>query len=85
MTSALSDFMSDLEQAWVWTPVSSSNVAEVGYLAAENTLGVRFLNGSEYHYFGVDEDTFHSLESAGSPGGFMHAYIKGTFPYERVS
>lgn len=84
-TSALSDFLDDVDAAWVWTPVSSSNVAEVGFNASTNTLGVRFLNGSEYNYFGVDEDTFHSLESASSVGGFLHAFIKGTFAYERVA
>ena len=43
-----------------YTPVSSSTVSAVGYDETSNTLGVRFNNGSEYHYFGVPQDVFES-------------------------
>ena len=81
----LSDFLSDLQSEMKWVPVSSSNVAEVGYNEGTSTMGVRFLNGSEYNYFDVDQDTYFSLESASSVGGFLHAFIKGHYAYERVS
>lgn len=82
---ALSDFLGDLQSEMKWQPVSSSNVAEIGYNEGTSTLGVRFLNGSEYNYFDVDPDTHFSLESASSVGGFLHAFIKGRFAYERVA
>lgn len=81
----LSDFLGDLQSQMQWQPVTSSNVAEIAYNEGTNTLGVRFLNGSEYNYFDVDPDTYYSFESASSPGGFLHAFIKGRFAYERVS
>jgi KTSC domain len=84
-TSVLSDFLSDAESQMRWQPVSSSNVAAVGFNPAINVLGVRFLNGSEYHYYDVPEDIAQSLESASSVGGFLHAFVKGHYAYERVS
>lgn len=81
---ALEGFLQDVGEGWEWVPVQSSNVAEVGYSAATNTLGVRFLNGSEYNYRDVDEDVFTSLASAPSVGKFLHQYIKGAYAYERV-
>ena len=83
--SVLEGFMQDVAEGWEWVPVSSSNVAEVGYNEATNTLGVRFLNGSEYEYRDVGEDVFTSLASAPSVGKFLHAYIKGAYAYERVA
>lgn len=85
ISSALSDFLSDISSEMQWTPVLSSNVAEVGYNAGTNTLGVRFLNGSEYEYYGVDEDVYTSFLSAGSKGKFVHYNLKGAYAYERVS
>lgn len=77
-------FMSDREARMGWRAVSSSNVAEVGYDAETSTLGVRFLNGSEYEYYNVPEMDFEGLVNATSVGKYLHFYIKGSFPYERV-
>jgi hypothetical protein len=73
------------ETGFVWWPVSSSNVAAVGYNEQRETLGVRFLNGSEYEYSGVDKDMALALRDATSVGKFLHAFIKGRYPYERVA
>jgi hypothetical protein len=68
-----------------YIPVSSSNVAAVAYNAPTNTLGVRFLNGSEYHYFGVPEEIFEALKSATSVGTYLNAAVKkGGYSYQRV-
>lgn len=81
----LEGFLADVEQGWEWTPVISSNVAEVGYNAATNTLGVRFLNGSEYNYQDVEQDMYYALVSAPSVGKLLHAEVKGAYAYQRVS
>lgn len=65
-------------------PVTSSNVSEVGYDADTNTLGVRFHNGSEYHYTGVSEATFNALLTSESVGKYLNAVIKPQFPYKQV-
>jgi hypothetical protein len=65
--------------------VSSSNVAAVGYESETNTLGVRFLDGSEYHYFGVPEDVFEGLRSASSVGSYLNQCVKKAgYSYSKV-
>ena len=69
-----------------YVPVTSSNVAAVAFDPDTNTLGVRFLNGSEYHYFGVPEEVFEALKSASSVGSYLNAAIKKAgYGYQRVS
>ena len=65
--------------------VASSNIAAVGYDEGSNTLGVRFLNGSEYHYFGVPRSIFDGLRSAGSVGRFFDEHVKKAgYSYNRI-
>ncbi len=69
-----------------YTSVSSSNVAAVGYDEATSTLGVQFLNGSEYHYFGVSRDVYDGLLGASSVGTYLNTVIKkGGYGYSRIS
>jgi hypothetical protein len=66
--------------------VSSSTVSAVGYDEASNTLGVRFLNGTEYHYFGVPQDVFEGLRSATSVGQYFDQNVKKAgYPCSRVA
>jgi hypothetical protein len=68
-----------------YVSVSSSSVAAVGYESETSTLGVRFLDGSEYHYFGVPEGIFAGLQSAGSVGSYINQYVKKAgYSYSRV-
>jgi hypothetical protein len=69
-----------------YVAVSSSTVSAVGYDEASNTLGVRFLNGTEYHYFGVPQDVFESMRSAPSVGRFLdHNIKKAGYSYARIA
>ena len=70
---------------WIWSAVSSSNVAAVGYNAGTHQLGVTFLNGSTYYYAGVPEEVYEALLHAGSVGKTLHAVVKGHYGYERVA
>jgi hypothetical protein len=65
-------------------PVSSSNVATVGYDSETQTLQIEFNNGGVYQYFDVPQDIYEALISADSVGKILNAQIKGYFRYARV-
>ncbi len=66
--------------------VSSSNVSAVGYDDTTNTLGVRFLNGTEYHYYGVPKEIFDGLRSASSLGGYLDQFVKKSdYSYSEIA
>jgi hypothetical protein len=54
-------------------PVESSNVAAIGY--ADNTLTVRFRNGSEYEYPGVTQQQYEDLMAAPSKGKAIQGLV----------
>ncbi len=67
------------------TPVSSSNLASVGYNSQTATLEIEFLNGSVYQYFNVPESIYSGLMSAASHGSYFAAHIKkGGFSYKQI-
>lgn len=65
-------------------PVSSSNIASLGYDAATQTLQVEFLSGSIYQYFDVPQTVFEDFKNAGSKGRYLATQIKGIYRYARV-
>lgn len=65
-------------------PVSSSNIAAVGYDVENQTVYVQFLNGSTYAYKGVPEHEFENLRTAPSVGSYLNRNYKNVYPYERV-
>lgn len=65
-------------------PVSSSNIAAIGYSVEDQTVYVQFLNGSTYAYKGVPEHEFENLRTAPSVGAYLNRNYKNVYPYERV-
>lgn len=65
-------------------PVSSSNIASVGYDAPSETLEIEFVNGSVYQYYNVPQSTYDAFIAAPSAGRFFAYQIKNAFPYSRV-
>ena len=65
-------------------PVSSSNLASVGYDPQSLTLEVEFTDGSIYQYFDVPETIFESLMQASSKGSFLATQIRHHFRYTRL-
>jgi len=65
-------------------PVSSSNVAELGYDGAAQIVYVRFLNGTLYIYKGVPQSEYDGLLNAPSIGSYLHRNYKNVYPYERI-
>ena len=65
-----------------WVHVSSSNVDAVKY--ENETVYVRFINGTVYIYKGVPEPEFENLKNASSVGSYLHRNFKNVYPYERI-
>jgi len=65
-------------------PVTSSNIAEIGYDPSRSVLEVLFKNGSIYQYFDVPQGEYNALMKASSHGQYLNANIKGRFRYARV-
>lgn len=66
------------------TPVSSSNIASIGYDARTLTLEVEFIGGSIYQYFDVPETVYQEFMRASSKGQFLHTNIKNNYRYMKV-
>lgn len=63
--------------------LSSSNLDAYRYDDNSKTLWIRFHGNRVYRYEAVPQDIADGLGSAGSPGGFFHANIKGNYRYTR--
>lgn len=66
--------------------VESSNIAALAH--SENTLAVKFKNGTEYHYSGVPVEIFDQLVQAASVGRTFNELIKSRpsdYPYVRAA
>ena len=57
-------------------PVSSSNIKEVGHDPDTNTLGIRFHDGSLFHYPNVTADEHAAFINADSLGSHFHKNIR---------
>ena len=69
------------------TPVTSSNIAEIGHDPDTNTLEIKFKNGGVYSYAGVDAEkhaTMMDPTKTPSIGAFVHANIKGHHAHTKV-
>ncbi len=69
-------------------PVSSTNIASMGFDANSSTLEIEFHNGSVYQYYGVPQHEYTELvaiaQSGGSVGKYFNANIRNAYPYARV-
>ena len=66
-------------------PVSSSNLAAVGYDTDSATLRIQFHHGGIYDYQGIPGDVYEGLMNAGSKGQFFDKFIKkGGYPYSKL-
>lgn len=65
-------------------PVTSSNVAEVGYDVSTMTLEVAFHSGGVYQYFDVPEMIYQEMMSADSVGKYLNVNVKNSYRYAQV-
>lgn len=66
------------------TPVSSKNLASVGYESISMVLEIEFVGGRIYQYFDVPESEFQQLMRAESHGKYFNANIRNTHRYIRL-
>ena len=67
-------------------PLKSSNISDVGYDDATQSLEVGFKNGSRYHYTKVPKALFEAMLKAPSPGRYFHQVVKvGGYPFVRIN
>lgn len=65
-------------------PVSSSNLASIGYDYDTEILEIEFLNGSVYEYKNVMSVIYEELMNAASHGSYFNREIRMTYPYEKI-
>lgn len=65
-------------------PVTSSNIASIGYDADSQTLEIEFLNGGVYQYFDVPQHVHQELMNASSHGQYLAQNIKGIYRFSKV-
>jgi lysyl-tRNA synthetase class 2 len=66
-------------------PCESGQIKAHGYDAATSTLAVEFKHGGIYLYHGVPASVHASMSKAESVGKFLHAHVKGTYDFKKVS
>jgi len=64
--------------------VNSSNIESIGYDAISMILEVKFVNGSLYQYFDINEMTYLSLINASSIGSYLQRNIVKTYRYTKI-
>lgn len=65
-------------------PVSSSNIAAVGYDASNYVLRVQFNNGRTYEYDDVMPNVYENLIQAASVGQVFNATVKNQYTTREV-
>lgn len=65
--------------------VASSSIVSIGHDVTTEVLEVQFNNGGVYQYGGVSASDYGALLVAESKGRHINQFIKGRFPFLRVS
>lgn len=65
-------------------PISSSNIASVGYDTDNSILEIEFHSGSVYEYKNVPHSVYSGLMSAQSHGSYFDREIRSVYPYIRI-
>lgn len=66
------------------TPVSSSNIASIGYDEDNQILEIEFNDGSVYQYSGVPSSEHDGIMRADSKGQYLNANIKKRYSYVKL-
>lgn len=65
-------------------PVSSSNIAAIGFDETQNTLVIEFNNGRAYEYYGVPQYVFDEFSNAGSKGQYANQNIYKNYSQSQI-
>jgi hypothetical protein len=66
-------------------PVSSSDIASIGYDGAAETLEIEFKATGIYRYFSVPKTVAEDFQRTPSPGKFFLQHIKGKYAWEKIA
>lgn len=61
--------------------LNSSHLSGCRYDPQQRELTIEFQDGDTYTYRGVEQGVYEGLLSAGSPGTYFHAQIRGRYPH----
>lgn len=74
------------DEGFNMTPVSSSQIAAVGYDVDTQELRIAFNNGALYAYDDVPQDVFDNLKQSASVGSYFHSAVKNAgYSFRRIS
>lgn len=65
--------------------LASTMLTAAAYSDANHRLELEFGDGTRYVYSGITERLYRDLLSAVSKGTFFNQYIRGHFPYAKLS
>ena len=65
-------------------PVSSSDIAAIGYDDMSETLEIEFRATGVYRYFSVPKTVAEEFQRTPSPGKFFLQHIKGKYAWEKI-
>lgn len=60
-------------------PVTSSNVASVGFDPSSGVLEVEFRGGAVYQYFDVPEQVYVELVSSSSVSAYFNQFVRDSY------
>lgn len=64
--------------------VESSNIRSIGYCLETQTLGVKFLDGAVYMYFGVPPEVWYDFRDADSKGAHLSRHVRNVYASTRI-
>lgn len=68
------------------TPVTSSDIASIGYDIDSSVLEIEFHSGGNvYQYFHLPQQEYDELMNAPSHGKYFNQNIKNKYQYEKIS
>ena len=65
------------------SPVTSTNIAAMGYDAESQIAKVQFINGGTYTYHGVPQKVYEKVFNASSPGAALKQHFNG-YTYKKL-
>ena len=65
--------------------LDSSLLTAAAYYSLDQTLELKFHNGTVYRYFSVPVTVFRDLIVAPSKGNYFNRNVRKCFPYQRVA
>jgi hypothetical protein len=65
-------------------PISSENLAAIGYDEKREILEVKFDHGETYRYSNISKVVFDAMMGASTPGQYFYHFIRTSYPYYQI-